>query len=264
MNPRSCHCVALLGALFALTSADAALTHHYKLDETSGTTAVDSAGSLNATIGTGVTINQPGRDGTAFQFPAVAGNGTSRVTIPVGAPPATVAFTMTTFFNLSAAIANGGQAHLISANDGAAGRWNLGLFDSDLTIGVSAQLIWFHNGGLGQVDYGNTFNANSSVGDWVHVGITRDSAGLTTLYVNGTGVAVGTNSTLIKNVAIGLGERPNAAQFQLNGRMDDVRFYDEALSSTQMAELAAIPEPSVALLGISALGLSLLVRRRAN
>jgi hypothetical protein len=45
------------------------LVGHWKFDETSGTTAVDSTGGTNGAIGSNVTLGVPGAVGTAFAFP---------------------------------------------------------------------------------------------------------------------------------------------------------------------------------------------------
>ncbi len=51
--------------------AQAALVGYWKLDETVGTTAADSAGTATLTVeGTGTTLGVPGVIGTAFSFPA--------------------------------------------------------------------------------------------------------------------------------------------------------------------------------------------------
>ncbi len=225
-------------------SLQADLIHHYKLDETSGTDAADSVGTGIGSIGASVTLAQAGRVGTSFLFPAAGGNAVSRVTLPDTVAPTGVgtAFTMAAFFNLSAALPNNGQMHIISGNNGAAGRWNLGIYDNDNTAVLSPRLFWFHNGG---VPLGAFSTPISNIpGEWVHVGITRDATGVTTLFLNGVGQDIGTSTGSLALTPVGIGEVPNGTASQLNGHIDEVRFYDNAISSTEMAALAAMNDDS--------------------
>lgn len=231
---------SLIAACFSGAVAgplEAALLHQYKFDETEGITAEDFVGVDDGTIGANVTLGEAGRLGTSFLFPAAANNPASRVTLPSTVVPG-VEFTVSAFVNLAGAVANGGQMHIVSGNNGAAGRWNLALSDNDATAGVDARLLWFHNGGVGAVTF-PSYNFNDHLNEWVHVGVTRAADGATTLYVNGTAHSIGSSTTALVATPVGVGMRPNAAQFQFHGRIDDVRFYDNALTQPEMAALAA-------------------------
>lgn len=207
------------------------LVHRYKLDETSGTVALDSAGTENGTIGTEVILGQPGRDGTAIKIPSpVTAN--SKVLLPKAVIPAGSApFTMTAWVKLVGALPNGLQSHILSTNDGSVGRWNLGIYDSDATAGVSANLFWFHNGGVAQTTY-TGFNFNDHLNEWVHVAVTRSSSGLTAIYINGVGMELGTSKATLyaPTVGVGIGSRPATVQDGVNGLIDDVRIYNGGLS----------------------------------
>ncbi len=219
------------------TPLEATLVHQYKFDETSGTVALDSVGTQNGDIGSGVTLNQPGRLGKSFQFPATAAGASSRVQLPVEGVPGT-AFSMPAFYNRAAPLGNGQQMHIISGNTGGTGRWSIGLNDNDNPgPGIDPRLFWFHSGGAGYQVF-STPIANVA-GEWVHVGITRDDTGVTRLYLNGVGMDIGSSTEPLASTPIGIGERPNASQFQFNGRIDAVRFYDTALTDAQMAAAAA-------------------------
>jgi hypothetical protein len=228
--------------VFIITSfasaAKADLLHHFPFDETSGTIARDIVGSLEGVIGSGVTLAQPGRLGTAFGFPAVAADAASRVTLPAQVVPG-AEFTMSASVFLPVALANGGQGHIISGNNGAVGRWNLGISDVDTTTGVDARLFWFHNGGVGAVNFAG-YNFNNHLNEWIHVGITRTAEGATTLYINGVPAEVGSSTTSLVSTPVGIGERPNAAQFQFAGRIDDVRFHNTPLTAAEMTELSKL------------------------
>ena len=227
----------LLGAILCLPHAsEATLKHHYTFDEKTGTVAADSAGTSHGTIGANVTLGAIGRLGSAFAFPALANSPASRVTLPNTVVPGTE-FTMAAFVKLAAPLANGGQMHVISGNNGATGRWNFGINDNDATAGVDARLFWFHNGGVGAVSYSG-FDFNQHVGQWVHIGITRAANGSTTLYVNGAPQGIGSSSAALVSTPVGIGLRPNAAQFQFHGSIDELRFYSTALSAVEMADLS--------------------------
>src|SRR5580765_159064 len=82
------------GSYAALVVADGA-SHYWRLDETSGTTAVDVIGGANGTISGGVTLNQPGAvtdpppppPTTARSNKARAGAARSGYLLPETAPP---------------------------------------------------------------------------------------------------------------------------------------------------------------------------------
>ncbi len=215
------------------------LVHRYPLDETAGTVAADSAGVVNGTVGSEVLLGQAGRDGRSYRFPAAA-TANSKVNLPnIIVPAAGAPFTMAAWVKLAAALPNGGQSHFISGNDGAfANRWNLGVNDNDATAAVDARLFWFQEGALGAVSVAG-YNFNDHVGEWVHVAISRSSTGLTTLFINGTGSEVGESKVALRipPAGISFAAGPATATSQLNGNLDDVRFYDGGLSPANLLAL---------------------------
>ena len=100
-------------------------------------------------------------------------------------------------------------------------------------------------------------------GQWHHIAATYDSATSTKrLYFNGVELGSGLVIADLNVAATGftLGATRTGGE-GFNGLIDDVRVYDNVLSQSEIADLAAIPEPSsVAMLGLGALGL--LFRRR--
>lgn len=131
----------------------------------------------------------------------------------------------------------------------------------------------------------NEYNAgattsNSSItvvdGEWHHVAVTWESTTNTATFyldgaVYGTGSVDGLNTGSEVGISIGgdtraaglLTATSNQGAFRyFNGDVDDFRVYDEALDSSQIATLAAIPEPSPSVVLLAALGLIGLRRRR--
>jgi hypothetical protein len=102
---------------------------------------------------------------------------------------------------------------------------------------------------------------NLPIGEWTHIAIVKTGDQLQA-YQNG--VAAGAPLTMTSMAEampffIG-GDRSTQAGEFFQGFIDEVRLYDNALSLSEVQELAGIPEPSTSLLG--ALGLGLLVGRR--
>ncbi|MCW1923406.1 hypothetical protein OKA05_12645 [Luteolibacter arcticus] len=219
-----------------------ALIHRFKFDETAGTSAADSESANVGTIGTDVILGQSGRDGNAVTFPAIA-TANSKVLlpsslIPTGASP----FTFSTWVRLAGPLANGAQLHFLSANNGQAGRWNFGVYDADATAAVDARLFWFHNGGVGQLSAVAGFNFNDHLNEWVHVTVARSGTGLTDIYINGASasdpmLALSSKAALSASTQISVGSRPLTLIDQVNGKVDDLRFYDGGLSPANVLAL---------------------------
>lgn len=96
-----------------------------------------------------------------------------------------------------------------------------------------------------------------------HVAAAIDrSAGTATLYYNGTAVASGAVRTDFgNNQTTRIGAFTNT-QFFMPGNIDEVRIYDEVLGASEIAALAAVPEPSGAFLTGFTLILGLMRRQR--
>lgn len=108
-----------------------------------------------------------------------------------------------------------------------------------------------------------TYSAADTVpfGEWVHVAVvyTNNAA---TFYINGLslgGASFGGNVAADNTGAVRIGSALADSQ-PIDGMVDDVRFYNEALTAQQIATLA-IPEPGVSGLGVLG-GLAFLMRRR--
>jgi hypothetical protein len=112
--------------------------------------------------------------------------------------------------------------------------------------------------GPGNIDDANflrpTSTFNPTVGQWHHFAVTR-SANTYTFFVDGLslGTAVSAIATPNASAALTIGQAEGLGHF--NGRLDEIRIYDNALSSSQIQQLAAVPEPSsTMLLALSFLG----------
>jgi hypothetical protein len=268
--------------LITLSSANAGLAAHYEFEETSGTTLGDSSGNGHdgTVVGSTGDLDVAGIVGASAYKPGGIGS-YGRVTDGVstfgigGNNARTISFWFRT-----PDFGPGSQYRVIGLGTGAAGAFNI---VAEADTGANRIGLRYGNGNV----YFNADNSGTAfaVDTWYHVaavydgttldlesiGTATDGNGLT-FYVNGTAVnaAAGnlSNPTQALNTALtdfmfGANEDGNngANAQPYPGLVDEVRVYDNALSASEVAALATIPEPSAALLGLVGCGL-LLVRRR--
>ena len=119
---------------------------------------------------------------------------------------------------------------------------------------------------------GTQFGGSSGVqeGVWINVAMTSEWDGTTSnlkLYVDGLLRATASSANQYygngggEAYAIGTGTSPWASERFIQGQMDEVRIYDEALDATGIKDASGIPEPAtIALLGLG--GLALIRRKR--
>jgi hypothetical protein len=213
-------------------SADLALW--LKLDESWGTTAVDSSGSGNhgVLVGDGVWNPNGGRRGGAMEF-----NGTNSFLNVPDAPNLdnTAAFTLAYWLRANAYTTGG--AGLVSKRNGISDN---NAFTTFLQVD---RLI--------NVDIDGSNNRFTSVtaietGRWYHVAITFDGSQPTNqrarLYLNGALDRVAAESSAAvpnynSSVKIGLTHSNVTTYFK--GAMDDIRFYRRALAPEEIVALAA-------------------------
>lgn len=265
MKPRLLALIALLAP--GLTSA--ALTHRWTLNETS--LAGDGTGVLetvsNTTVGqlfgtaTGV-VGNPGvyAGDLAYLFSgnAANNNGNAISTKLNNVLPTTGDFSV---FVTAAFAENyqGGARMLFSNNNAQAGRVDFGVTG---TVTIPNQLTFFL-GGASSISMAFADSTSAPIlfdGEFHEVGITR-SGSTFQLYVDGVAVgSAGTSSVAIStNTDYRIGRRNGFSGF-FNNAISDVQVFNDLRTSG----LPVVPEPSAAVLGLSAIGFSLLVRRRTS
>lgn len=263
--------LAGVATILVASPASAALVSHYALEEGSGTTIaqVVADGAPNGSLVGDATIWVPGiAPGSSSALNFGSGN---RVEIPANDLwNGLNGFSVSAWIQPSAHAGEGTLARPIFWLGTAVGsaRFTFQLNDyGDLRAGGRR---------VGNETFSvvgtNTGESNDSaddpiqIGQTYHVAATADYAtGLVSIYVNGALVvsdtigAWGIGPTASdQNFVMRIGSNHNGGE-QFLGIIDDVRIYDSVLSASDIAALA-IPEPSVALLGL--FGAAGLLRRR--
>jgi hypothetical protein len=209
-------------------------TAFWRLDETSGTSAADRAGTNVGTVSGGVTLGQAGplADGNkAMRFDGVDG---SHVTAPNSGTLMAIngsnAMTMEAWINPQSVTMPSGY-RLFYSFPGQPGTY-LGLFNGGGTPRIVVAMV------INGVQRSFVAGPTVAVGSWYHVVGTYNGAELT-LYVNG--VAVGQLTGLSGPVSLGasgvqLGNYPVAGgSFGFNGLVDEAAIYGHALSAGEIA-----------------------------
>ena len=232
---------AILCFLPVARAQDPSLVGLWHFDETSGTTAADASGNGNdgTVSSTGVGF-VPGKVGGAFDF----SNGS--VLVPSDAFDLPAAFTISAWINLD------------TLGPSSRGR----IFDKhSLTKNGYAFYTAPNNALLLEIDYNatpdvriTTLSNVISLGTWVHVaatwGGTPFASGMK-IYVNGALVGVQTDSP---NGATGRSDdSPNSVRLgnnqpgdrALDGRLDEMRFYNRALSAAEIQDIYSADADSV-------------------
>ncbi len=210
-------------------------------NESTGSTASDSVGSLTGTLNGGASFVAGGKSGNALLLDGTNGY----VNLPSGAIKDLADYTIATWVYLNGAPAT--WARIFDFGDGR-GDW----------------MFLTPKNGSGNMEFatGTTYNWNKqsitapalATNQWVHVAVTFTNR-LATLYVNG--VAVGSNARMDFQPYHINGGMPNSwigrsqytADPYLNGKIDDFRVYSGALPPAQVYALATgntAPTPPVA------------------
>ncbi len=201
----------------------------YRFDETSGTTAADSAGTNNATLVNGPTF-VAGRLGNAVNL-----DGTNdHVSMPTGIVNGLTNFSIATWVRLDTTSA---WRRIFDFGTGT----TVNMFLTPQS-GSSTVRFAITTGGAGGEQQINGTPALST-GVWTHVAVTK-SGNTGILYVNGVQVGQNTSMTLSPS-SLGnttqnwIGRSQYAGDPFLDGQVDDFRIYNRALSVSEVQSLAS-------------------------
>jgi len=259
--------IAMLAIGLLAATAEAGLIGHWKLDETGGTTAVDSSANGNdATVNTGTISAVGGVDGNAS-------DSSDNQWLSVG----DVSTFDTTFAEFSVSVwakpANNapGVTHFAGklGNTGDRG-WLLRYRDNDNDGNYELDWAAFDDAaGTNSVVLSHELSGTLSTSEFTHiVGVFKNDPdgagddGIVELYIDGTNVGSLSHSLTQFNgansEALELGNRGDSqTSNDWIGALDDIQIYDQALTSDQVKFLndnpgSLIPEPaSLALLGLA-------------
>jgi len=219
-------CLAFLAVLgLMLTStANAKLVGWWKLDETAGTTAVDSSGNNYD----GTLINGPvwidGQIDGALQF-----DGTNDyLALPIGSLVSTLtSVSVTAWANFSQV--GGGWERIFDFGNNTTVYAFLTPDEGSLTGNMRFAITTSSNGGEHQMNAPKTLATG-----WHHVAVLIDGTnGSMALYLDGTQVASGTTTTYFKDLGTTTQNWLGRSMWSdpyYNGALDDFRIYDEVVS----------------------------------
>ncbi len=232
---------ALVVFVAAVPSVQADLIGHWAFDEGTGSVATDATGNHDGTI-TGATwvTDDPVR-GTVLQFD---GDGDYVVTGDAVIPQMTLAtdFTWACWARSDqvAEYVDGAPNSQVNAviignrrKSSSGGEWDPVEF-----IKLTPSKLEYYHGGNEPLDYNDLL-----VGEWHHHAVVKDGNTLS-YYRDGVLANTRTITLVLDNPQpffIG-GDAGSTAAEHFNGRIDDVRLYDAALTADEVSQL--VPEPS--------------------
>jgi len=202
------------------------LVGHWTLDAgaTSNGTAYDSSANDNhGALNGGVTTGVSGQVGEAYSFDGTDG------WIDIGDHTLGSTFSTFSWVNFNNLTPSGGDNHTIAAHidDGQEG-FRIFTDDGDNTVGS-----WIRTGS-------NATSLHSSqsieVGSWHHIGTTFDGT-THKIWYDGKEIASGSPSSPNVSNASGYISRYSGNGYHLDGKQDDVRLYDYALSQSEINRL---------------------------
>ncbi|YCM42964.1 LamG-like jellyroll fold domain-containing protein [Verrucomicrobiaceae bacterium 227] len=254
----------ILPLLGLVGSTQASLVAHYDM-EAIGSPLTDQAGGQTATAvdsGQSYGVAGPAGFGNAV---SLSGNGSWQISAAASQEiDLANNFSVASWVYIDSAIlgtksGTNSSVHRIIGDDVEWDRdgWSFGLFNSTMRFTKN-----------GVIDADDSSATAVPLDQWVHLAATVDSTAGVTFYLNGA--VTGTNGNTADNFT-GTGNNGlddpyaigrsygNGQEQWFPGSLDEVRVYDNVLTSTEIAALV-VPEPSSALLGF--LGMGLVLRRR--
>ena len=232
--------VVAVAAMFAVANtASADLLRYYAMNETSGTTMVDSTGNQNGTYHDSPNLAEPSANAT-LSGTAVGFNDVSYATIgnlgqALGYDVSLAAWIAPTNPELEC-IVGGSNTQ----------QW-------DLNITSTGKLEWEFGKSTTPVTYDTTNAVTSFDGTWTHVGITYDhNADQLKMYENEALIqTISTAGVGISNISVGVPYYVGgASQLGFTGGIDEVHAWNdvEPLSTFQNLSKLSTPEPSALVL----------------
>ena len=220
------------GTNLALWTQASGLVGYWKFDEGSGTTTADSSGNGN----TGTLINSPTwqtgsncKEGSCISF-----NGTNQY-INIGSLGAFPSKGTISFWMNASQIASYRNPLTTNYNGG-----NAGIRFEENSSGNFVVVVGNDGGTYGAGTY---ITSGMQASTWYHVVYTWDeTANTSSGFLNGVQVFSQANTlwpTQIPDVAIGSGFTTDPAR-QWNGLIDDVQFYNSALTATEIQNLYTV------------------------
>jgi hypothetical protein len=212
-------------------------TAYWQLNETSGTKVIDSTGIYNGTISGNPVWSTAGKFGGCLDFD---GN-YDYVNLGNKFDFSSSNFTISFWFKKEGAhdLPQSGTSGVFISKYNVSGRqWYI-----CQTIDGNIDFVTFHSdnslGGDG-VRSTTTYGKN----EWVYVTAIRNG-NTNLLYINGTLNNTCSNSGIVSGISTGvrigiMGD----SRYSFNGKIDDMKIYNYALSSNEVATLYTIPEPT--------------------
>ena len=215
----------------------------WKFDDGSGLTALDSSGNGN----TGTLVSGPawtvGQIGGALQFDGfddyVSVSNENNFDFE-----RTGSFTVTAWVKQSSPLSTARTIIGKLSAGGAYTGWELSLYDGVAnSSGVTFYLInnYSSNNLIGVHTSSNVVPADQ----WKHIAVTYDGNGTASgiqIYVDGVPQSLvisqdTLSASILNNTNVYIGERVSAAQFPMNGLIDEVRIYNQALTQKQIQDI---------------------------
>lgn len=197
--------------------------HHWKFNEQSGSTAVDSAGSADGTIqGSGILLGQPGKDGTAFEFPGSGDN-----IVDIGSIPESPSEFTITIWAYQDTVPTSGITQVWEFGSGSTPETRI-----EQEAGEGMQ--FFHQG--------TKITLNSAYPDqWAFFVARFDGTNMSFVRNDFAEEVTGTSSGSLSSSPIAAANDPESltgGSYQpFDGRLDDFRVYDQWLDDDQISTL---------------------------